>query len=324
MLIRRPRRSDVKPSEITSESIYRRRREFMKAAGTIAAGSLLAPQWLFSRTLDDLEQLRDLGELKPSPYSTDESPNSFSDITTYNNFYEYGFGKDDPARHAPGLLRVEPWSVEVTGECEKPGTYAFEDLVKPHRLEERIYRFRCVEAWSMVIPWVGIPMVNVLKRFQPTSRARYVEFVTLMDPEQMPAQRRPSLPWPYREGLRIDEAMHPLSIFAVGVYGKEMPAQNGAPIRLVVPWKYGFKSSKSLVKIRFTEEQPLNTWQQITPEEYGFYANVNPEVDHPRWSQARERRVGSFFRQSTQMFNGYREEVAHLYRGMDLRSREYW
>ncbi len=324
MLIRRPRRSEVKPSEITSETVYRRRREFMKAAGTIAAGSLLAPQWLFARTLDDLDALRELGELKPSPYSTDESPNSFSDITSYNNFYEYGFGKDDPKRHAPGLLRVEPWSVEVDGACEKPGTYAFEDLIKPHQLEERIYRFRCVEAWSMVIPWVGIPMADVLKRFQPTSSAKFVEFVTLMDPEQMPGQRRGSFPWPYREGLRIDEAMHPLSIFAVGVYGKEMPAQNGAPIRLVVPWKYGFKSSKSLVKIRFTEEQPLNTWQEITPQEYGFYANVNPDVDHPRWSQARERRVGSFFRQRTLMFNGYEEEVADLYSGMDLSRREYW
>ena len=324
MLIRVPRRSEVKASEITSESVYRRRREFMKAAGTIAAGSLLAPQWLWSRTLDDLDALRSLPDVASSPLSTSDAPNSFEDITTYNNFYEYGMGKDDPARYAPQFLRVEPWSVQVDGECEKPGTFAYEDLVRPHRLEERIYRFRCVEAWSMVIPWVGIPMADLLKRFQPTSRAKYVEFRTLHDPEQMPAQDRLSLPWPYTEGLRIDEAMHPLSIFAVGIYGKELPAQNGAPIRLVVPWKYGFKSGKSLVRIRFTEEQPLNTWQEMTPNEYGFYANVNPEVSHPRWSQARERRIGRFFRQETLMFNGYEEEVADLYAGMDLTIRENW
>ncbi len=325
MLIRRTRKSDVRSSEITSESIYYRRREFIKAAGTIAAGSLVAPQMLWSRTLDDLDALRSFPDVAPSEFSTSAEPNSLEDISSYNNFYEYGMGKDDPKRLAPGLLRVEPWSVEVDGECENPGTYTYEDLVRPHQLEERIYRFRCVEAWSMVIPWVGIPMADVLKRFQPTSRAKYVELRTLQDPEQMPAQRgSSSIPWPYVEGLRIDEAMHPLSIFAVGIYGRELPAQNGAPIRLVVPWKYGFKCGKSLVKIRFTEEQPKNTWQVIAPNEYGFYANVNPNVSHPRWSQARERRIGRFFRQDTLMFNGYEEEVADLYAGMDLSTRQNW
>lgn len=214
--------------------------------------------------------------------------------------------------------------MEISGECDRPGTLALEDLLKPHPLEERIYRLRCVEAWSMVIPWVGIPLGDVLKRFEPNSRAKYVELTTLHDPEQMPAQKRPTLEWPYTEGLRMDEAMHPLSILAVGLYGKEMPAQNGAPIRLVVPWKYGFKSGKSLVRIRFTETKPRTTWYLSGPDEYGFYANVNPNVDHPRWSQRRERRIGTFFRRDTQMFNGYEEEVASLYAGMDLSQPENW
>ena len=207
----------------------------------------------------------------------------------------------------------------IEGECEKPGTYALEDLVRPHALEERIYRLRCVEGWSMVIPWLGFPLGELLKRFRPTSRAKYVVFETLYDPEQMPGQKWPILKWPYVEGLRMDEAMHPLTLLAVGMYGKVLPNQNGAPLRLVVPWKYGFKSIKSIVKIRFQEQQPVTTWMRAAPREYGFYSNVNPEVDHPRWSQKKERRIGEFFKRDTLMFNGYAEEVAHLYRGMDLR-----
>ncbi|MEX0730635.1 MAG: protein-methionine-sulfoxide reductase catalytic subunit MsrP [Aquisalimonadaceae bacterium] len=324
MLIRIRKRSDVTPSEITPESVYQRRREFMTGAMTVVAGAVLAPQAVFSRTLDNIDELRPLADVRKSPFSTDEELNSFEDITSYNNFYEYGFDKSDPKRLAPGLLRVDPWSVEITGECNRPGTLALEDLLAPHPLEERIYRLRCVEAWSMVIPWVGIPLGDILKRFEPNSRARYVELTTLEDPEQMPAQRGRSLEWPYTEGLRMDEAMNPLAILAVGLYGKEMPAQNGAPIRLVVPWKYGFKSGKSLVRIRFTETQPRTTWNISAPQEYGFYANVNPEVDHPRWSQRRERRIGTFFRRNTEMFNGYEEEVAALYAGMDLSRRENW
>jgi sulfoxide reductase catalytic subunit YedY len=253
-------------------------------------------------------------------YSTAEAANSLADVTGYNNFYEFGTGKDDPARHA-GSLRPRPWSVVVDGECELNGRYALEDLLKPHALEERIYRLRCVEAWSMVIPWIGFPLGELVKRFKPTSRAKYVEFTTLMDPRQMPGQRFAVLDWPYVEGLRMDEAMHPLAILAVGLYGQVLPNQNGAPLRLVVPWKYGFKSIKSIVRIRFTERMPATSWALSAPREYGFYANVNPEVDHPRWSQERERRIGSgslLSRQPTRKFNGYANEVASLYAGMDL------
>jgi sulfoxide reductase catalytic subunit YedY len=253
-------------------------------------------------------------------YSTTESANSLADITGYNNFYEFGTGKDDPARNA-GSLRPKPWSVVVDGECEGKGRYTLEDLLKPHALEERIYRLRCVEAWSMVIPWVGFPLGDLVERFEPTSRAKFVEFTTLMDPRQMPGQRSNVLDWPYVEGLRMDEAMHPLAILAVGLYGQVLPNQNGAPLRLVVPWKYGFKGIKSIVRIRFTEGMPATTWALSAPREYGFYANVNPEVDHPRWSQKRERRIGSgslLSRQPTAKFNGYAAEVASLYSGMDL------
>jgi len=318
MLIRiRKPWEDVRPSEITDWETFRQRRRFLQGTAGLLAGAaasgLLAPRFAAAGLY---------AGAKPSPFSTDEAPNSFEEITSYNNFYEFGTGKDDPARHAH-LLQTDPWSVRVEGEVERPGTYALEDLLKGIAVEERVYRLRCVEAWSMVIPWVGVPLGEVLERYQPTSRAKYVEFTTLHDPEQMPGQRRPVLPWPYVEGLRIDEAMHPLTILAVGLYGKELPNQNGAPLRLVVPWKYGFKSIKSIVRIRFTEQQPRNTWQVVAPREYGFYANVNPEVDHPRWSQARERRIGSdsLFapKRRTEMFNGYGEYVAHLYAGMDLR-----
>jgi sulfoxide reductase catalytic subunit YedY len=256
--------------------------------------------------------------VKKSAFSTDEKVNSYKDITTYNNFYEFGLDKGDPARYA-GSLRPRPWSVVVEGQCAKPGNYNIEDIMKWFPLEERIYRLRCVEAWSMVIPWIGFPLGDFIKRFEPTSKAKYVKFTTLVDFQQMPGQREPALKWPYVEGLRMDEAMHPLTILAVGLYGEVLPNQNGAPIRLVVPWKYGFKSIKSIVRVTFQENEPLNTWKQTRAEEYGFYANVNPDVDHPRWSQKSERRLGEFFRRKTLPFNGYADQVASLYAGMDLR-----
>ncbi len=253
-------------------------------------------------------------------YSTAEKANAYAEITGYNNFYEFGTGKEDPAENAH-RLRPRPWSVVVEGECAKPGRLTLEDLLAPHALEERVYRLRCVEAWSMVVPWLGFPLGDLLKRFEPTSRAKFVELTTLLDPKQMPGQRSNVLDWPYVEGLRIDEAMHPLAIIAVGLYGKWLPNQNGAPLRLVVPWKYGFKSVKSIVRIRFTERKPSTSWAISAPREYGFFANVNPDVDHPRWSQKSERRIGSgnfLARQPTLAFNGYANEVAGLYRGMDL------
>jgi sulfoxide reductase catalytic subunit YedY len=256
-----------------------------------------------------------------SPYSTSEPLNSREDITTYNNFYEFGVDKAEPAQRS-GRFRPKPWSVAIAGEAEVTGSFGLEDLLKPHALEERVYRLRCVEAWSMVIPWIGFPLGDLLKRFRPTSRAKYVAFKTVYRPGEMPGQRFPVLDWPYVEGLRIDEAMHPLAILAVGLYGEVLPNQNGAPLRLVVPWKYGFKSIKSIVEIRFTEQQPPTSWNRSAPQEYGFYANVNPEVDHPRWSQAKERRIGAGLfapRVPTLPFNGYAEQVAGLYRGIDLR-----
>ena len=251
-------------------------------------------------------------------FRTDEELTTYKDATRYNNFYEFGTDKSDPARNSQGFV-TKPWSVAVEGEVAKPGLVPLETLLEPHTLEERIYRMRCVEAWSMVIPWIGIPLANILKKFEPTSKAKYVAFETLNDPEQMPGLRRNVLDWPYREGLRIDEAMHPLTILAVGMYGESIPNQNGAPLRLVVPWKYGFKGIKSIVKIRLQEKQPATSWNLSAAQEYGFYANVNPEVNHPRWSQARERRIGSFLKQPTLPFNGYADQVASLYNGMDLR-----
>jgi sulfoxide reductase catalytic subunit YedY len=310
--------SKIPPSEITPEAVYRSRREFLggvAGAAAIAAAPGALAQQVMSVTL--VEQLR---FQRNASYSTSEKANSFAEVTGYNNFYEFGTGKEDPAENA-GSLRTRPWSVVIDGECEKPGRLALEDLLKPHPLEERVYRLRCVEAWSMVIPWIGFPLAGLVQRFQPTSRAKFVEFTTLHDPKQMPGQRYDVLDWPYVEGLRMDEAMHPLAILAVGLYGKVLPNQNGAPLRLVVPWKYGFKSIKSIVRIRFTERLPATSWALSAPREYGFYANVNPQVDHPRWSQKTERRIGSrnlLARQPTQLFNGYANEVASLYRGMDL------
>jgi sulfoxide reductase catalytic subunit YedY len=313
MLIKRP--DDIKPSEITDETIYHQRRRFLK---TSAHTTLTALAGIHLVGLVPNEALAALkwSTIAPSPLSTDEKKTDFQDVTSYNNFYEFSTDKEAPARLAKNF-KTSPWTVSVEGEINKPASYQLEDFVKPHQLEERIYRHRCVEAWSMVIPWVGIPLRDVIKRFEPTSKAKYVEFTTLYDPEQMPGQRRRVLNWPYVEGLRMDEAMHPLTILAVGLYGQVLPNQNGAPLRLVVPWKYGFKSIKSIVKIRFTQTQPQTTWALAGPGEYGFYANVNPQVDHPRWSQSRERRIGEFFKRDTLMLNGYAEQVAHLYQGMD-------
>ncbi len=314
LLIRRP--PDIRPSEITDRAVYQERRRLLRAAGALAAGAVLLP--LSGQRPARAGTGRKLEGVRKGPFGTDEEITDYEAATSYNNFYEFGADKGDPARHA-GSLRTQPWSVSIEGEVEKPGVYALEDLLRPHPLEERIYRLRCVEGWSMVIPWVGFPLGDLLKRFAPTSRAKFVEFTTLYDPEQMPGQRRRVLPWPYTEGLRIDEAMHPLTILAAGMYGEILPNQNGAPLRLVVPWKYGFKSIKSIVKIRLTEQQPATAWNRAAPGEYGFYSNVNPEVNHPRWSQKRERRIGEFFKRETLPFNGYAEQVAHLYAGMDLR-----
>ena len=309
----------IRPSEITPEAVYRSRREFL--ANLAGAGLAAAPLAQAAEEVLTVKLVERPLEFRRNPrYSTSEKLNSFAEITGYNNFYEFGTGKEDPAANAH-RLRPRPWSVVVDGECEKPGRFDLEDFLKPHPLEERIYRLRCVEAWSMVIPWIGFPLADFVKRFQPTSRAKYLEFTTLLDPRQMPGQRHAVLDWPYVEGLRMDEAMHPLAILGVGLYGKPLPNQNGAPLRLVVPWKYGFKSIKSIVRIRFVEAMPKTTWALSAPREYGFFANVNPQVDHPRWSQKSERRIGSssfFARQPTQPFNGYAAEVAALYRGMDL------
>ena len=316
MLIKKP--SDIRPSEITSHTNYLNRRDFIRA-GAIAGGSLLAPSAL-GAVIPDARRAK-LSGVQESPFSTDETPNSYDDITTYNNYYEFGTGKGDPVMQARNF-EPRPWTITVEGHAEKTGTFDLDDFVKPFDLEERIYRMRCVEAWSMVIPWVGISLADVVKHLQPTSKAKYVAFETLNDPDRMPGVRRRVLAWPYREGLTIAEATNPLPILAVGLYGEVLPNQNGAPIRLVVPWKYGFKGIKSIVTIRFTDRKPQTSWNMSQAREYGFYANVNPKVDHPRWSQARERRIGgSVFasKQPTLMFNGYGEQVADLYEGLDLR-----
>jgi sulfoxide reductase catalytic subunit YedY len=309
----------IPSSEITPKATYLRRREFLQAASgaAVAAATALAPPAIRRAAAQNGQKLANVHK---SPFSTTEPLNDYEDITTYNNFYEFGTAKDEPAMNAK-QFKARPWKIAIEGHVAKPASYDIDEFIKPHRLEERIYRLRCVEAWSMVIPWVGIPLADVIKRVVPTSQAKFVEFTTLLDPARMPGQREPVLEWPYVEGLRMDEAMHPLTILAVGLYGEVLPNQNGAPIRLVVPWKYGFKGIKSIVKMRFVDYQPRNTWQVQTPSEYGFYANVNPEVDHPRWSQARERRIGEFFRRKTLMFNGYADQVASLYSGMDLRKQ---
>ncbi len=290
MLIKIRRASDIPSSEITDEALYLRRREFIRLAGgaaIAAAGPLVAACGGDPLSAEvGLPGQTPLSGVKPKVVSTDEKLNAFEEITGYNNFFEFGTGKDDPARYA-GRLKTSPWKVKVDGLCAKPAEYLLEDLIKPFELEERIYRLRCVEAWSMVIPWVGIPLSSVLKRAEPQPKATFVEFTTLLRPSEMTGQNQPSLTWPYMEGLRMDEAMHPLTILAVGLYGKSLMNQNGAPMRLVVPWKYGFKSIKSIVRIRFVDRMPGTAWSEANPSEYGFYSNVNPNVDHPRWSQAR-------------------------------------
>jgi methionine sulfoxide reductase catalytic subunit len=309
---------DIKAHEITPKALYINRRNFIKSValvtGSVAAGLSFASD-IFATT-DSANQK--LAGVKKSSYSATEKQNSFKDITNYNNFYELGTDKGDPAQNAK-YLTTRPWTISVEGEVKKAKTYDIDELIKVAPLEERIYRMRCVEAWSMVIPWVGFPLNALVKLAEPTGNAKYIQFVTLQDPKRMPGQKFPVLEWPYVEGLRLDEAMHPLTILSVGLYGETLPAQNGAPIRLVVPWKYGFKSIKSIVKIRLVEKQPPTAWNLMQAQEYGFYSNVNPEVDHPRWSQATERRIGEFFRRKTLMFNGYGEQVADLYRGMDLK-----
>ncbi len=327
-------------SEITPEGLYKGRREFLKNAAlftgtTVALGSGL---WVLGRRGGRADPPLPVVEAPPlpapgtaaaaggtalpgggkSPYSTDEEATGYKETTTYNNYYELGLDKSDPAQNA-GTLRVRPWTVAIEGEVKKPQTLDIDTLISWFSLEERVYRMRCVEAWSMVIPWLGFPLAELVKRVEPTSKAKYVAFQTLYDPKQLPGQKSMVLDWPYVEGLRLDEAMNPLTMMAVGLYGKTLPGQNGAPLRLVVPWKYGFKGIKSIVKIRFVEAEPEATWNHSAPSEYGFYANVNPEVDHPRWSQATERRIGEFLRRPTLKFNGYGEYVAQLYGDMDLR-----
>jgi methionine sulfoxide reductase catalytic subunit len=306
MLIRKP--DDIKASEITPESVYLNRRKFLAIAGGVGLS------YMGAKALAAKGQGQDQGvEQQP-----DEKPNTLEQITTYNNYYEFGTDKEDPSQNA-GKFRTQPWTVKVDGLVKKPGDYHLEDLLKAQKIEDRTYRLRCVEAWSMVIPWNGVPLAAMINRFEPLPSAKYVQFTTILAPDQMPGQRGGVLPWPYVEGLRMDEAMHPLTLMATGLYGKTLPNQNGAPIRLIVPWKYGFKGIKAIVRMSFVEHQPRNTWSIATPDEYGFYANVNPEVDHPRWTQASERRIGEFRRRRTLMFNGYAEQVAHMYAGMDLR-----
>ena len=305
MLIRRP--PDIPAREITDEALYFGRREFLRAMGYgagVVAASAAMPAALMA--------------CAPGKGEPDDKLTPWEAVTGYNNYYEFGTAKDDPAKNAHTLL-PRPWKVRIEGEVKRAAEYDVDDLLRPHAMQERVYRHRCVEAWSMVVPWYGFPLKDLVTRLEPTSKAKFVEFTTLADREQMPLIRRPILDWPYVEGLRMDEAMHPLTLMVTGVYGKTLPNQNGAPLRLIIPWKYGFKGGKSIVRIRFLERQPRNTWNIAAPNEYGFYANVNPAVDHPRWSQKRERRIGELFRRDTLPFNGYADQVASLYSGMDLR-----
>ncbi len=314
MLIRRA--SDIKSSEVTDYKLYLNRRSFLIGATALA----LAP----SRALAAPPPLGQPLQAGRNPaFTVEDPPTKFESVTTYNNFYEFGVNKDDPARFAH-MLKPRPWTIQVDGHVARPKTYDIDELLRLAPLEERVYRLRCVEGWSMVIPWIGYPLSALIKRVEPTSKAKFVEFMTLLDPEQFPAQRRSlfnlsSLDWPYVEGLRLDEALHPLTLLTFGLYGQVLPNQNGAPVRVVVPWKYGFKSAKSIVRIRFVSEQSKTTWEKAAPREYGFYSNVNPMVDHPRWSQATERRIGEFRRRKTLILNGYADQVASLYQGMDLR-----
>ena len=315
MLIKR--RPDIASSEITARGLYLSRRAFIAGGAALTLGPSRATAAAETPPAEPLAA-------KPSPtFRVDDPPTKFESATTYNNFYEFGVDKADPSIYAASL-RPRPWTVRVEGLCARPKTYDLDELLRLVPLEERVYRLRCVEGWSMVIPWIGFPLASLIKRVEPTGKARFVEFTTLYDPEQFPGQKKnlisfSSLEWPYAEGLRLDEALHPLTLLTFGMYGHVLPHQNGAPVRVVVPWKYGFKSAKSIVRIRFVTERPRTTWERAAPTEYGFYSNVNPTVDHPRWSQATERRIGDFRRRPTLMFNGYADQVASLYAGMDLR-----
>jgi len=318
MLIRKA--PTLSSSEITDEKHYLRRREFLVGAGAVAGAALAGGRVLAGLVSPGPVQAAamKLDAVRKTDYAGGEKPTSLKDITHYNNFYEFGTDKDSPADQAQ-RLRTRPWTVAVEGLVNKPRTYDIDTILKLSPLEERIYRHRCVEGWSMVVPWLGFPLGDFIRQVEPTSKAKYVELTTLYDPAQMPGQKSGVLDWPYVEGLRLDEALHPLTLLCVGLYGEVLPNQDGAPLRLVVPWKYGFKSVKSVVKIRFVDRQPATTWNKAAPNEYGFYSNVNPTVDHPRWSQAKERRIGEFFKRNTLMFNGYGDQVAGLYAGMDLR-----
>jgi sulfoxide reductase catalytic subunit YedY len=298
----------IPASEITPKALFDGRRKFMQLAGSASMAAVWPHQlWAGEK----------LANIKNQSYLVHDELTPFKDLTRYNNFYEFGTSKEDPAIQALNF-KTRPWTITIEGEVKKPKVFDIDELLKLAPLEERIYRLRCVEAWSMVVPWIGYSLAELIKQVEPTGNAKFVEFVSLHDPKQMPGQQRPVLNWPYREGLRMDEAMHPLTLLTFGLYGEVLPNQNGAPVRVVMPWKYGFKSAKSIVKIRLVEKQPLTSWMQAGPSEYGFYANVNPEVDHPRWSQAKERRIGEFLKRKTLMFNGYADEVAGLYAGMDL------
>jgi sulfoxide reductase catalytic subunit YedY len=300
----------ISSSEITPSYLFYARRKFMQLAGGATLAAIM-PSTVWAN--DKLSASQNV------TYNLKDELTPYKDVTSYNNFYEFGTSKEDPAENAKGL-KTRPWSIVVDGEVKKPKTFDIEELLKMAPLEERIYRFRCVEAWSMVIPWIGFPLNELIKQVEPTGNAKFVEFISLHDQEQMPGQKSSVLEWPYREGLRIDEAMHPLTLLTMGLYGELLPNQNGAPVRVVVPWKYGFKSPKSIVRIRFTESQPVSSWMQAGPNEYGFYSNVNPDIDHARWSQAKERRIGEFFKRKTLLLNGYAEEVAQLYAGTDINS----
>ena len=316
MLIHRP--DDVPSSEITPERIWLNRRTFIRTAAAGVVGAAAVPVALAALGDGGAGGLPPQGApFQDARSELGEPVSTWEEITTYNNFYEFGAGKEDPSRNSRSF-KPAPWTVAVEGHVIRPGRYALEDFLAPHRMEDRVYRMRCVEGWSMVIPWRGFPLAELIRRVEPTGSAKFVEFITVVRPSEMPGQRTRILDWPYVEGLRLDEAMHPLTMLVTGVFGKDLPNQNGAPLRLVVPWKYGFKGIKSIVRIRFVEEMPRTTWWVTTPREYGFFANVNPQVSHPRWSQARERRIGELRRRETMMFNGYADQVAHLYAGMDL------
>ena len=334
MLFKTKNKADPTPSEISSESAYLNRRHFMKMAAAGSIASTLPLSVNAAATYQPMTERKDAALYMRKKIATRKvaavNPTGniitpYNSVTTYNNFYEFGTGKSDPSANA-GTIKVDPWTVKVDGLCNKPGSFTLEDILAPHTLEDRIYRFRCVEAWSMVVPWLGFPLAELIKRFQPKNNARFIQFTTLKDSKQLPNQTSNDLDWPYVEGLRMDEAMHPLTLMAVGLYGRSLPDQNGAPLRLIVPWKYGFKSIKSIVRITFTERAPVTTWLGLSPQEYGFYANVNPNVDHPRWTQSRERQLPNSLLnpnwKPTLMFNGYGAEVGALYKGLDL-SRFY-